>query len=71
MNLRMKKLIGSILIVVIALGYAIIATTIASAKLADASGWVHLAYFLITGFLWIVPAMYIIAWMNRPPKQQK
>ncbi|MEM9279160.1 MAG: DUF2842 domain-containing protein, partial [Pseudomonadota bacterium] len=60
MNVRLKKLIGSILIVIIAILYALIATTIAAAKLADASGWVHLLYFLVTGFLWVVPAIYII-----------
>ena len=68
MNVRLKKLIGSFLIVIIAGIYALVATTIATAKLADASGWVHLIYFLVTGLLWIVPAMFIISWMMRPPK---
>lgn len=70
MNVRLKKLIGSVLIVVIAMLYALLATTIASAKLADANGWIHLAYFLVTGVLWIVPAMFIISWMMRPPKDK-
>ncbi|MEM9332565.1 MAG: DUF2842 domain-containing protein [Pseudomonadota bacterium] len=68
MNVRLKKLIGSVLIVVIALLYALLATTIAAARLADANGWVHLIYFLVTGFLWVIPAMFIISWMTRPPK---
>jgi len=68
MNVRLKKLIGSVLIVVIAMLYALVATTIAAAKLADASGWVHLLFFLISGLLWVVPAMFIITWMTRPPK---
>lgn len=69
MNVRLKKLIGSVLIVIIAILYALVATTIAASKLADASGWVHLIYFLFTGLLWIVPAMFIISWMMRPPKK--
>ena len=68
MPVRLKKLIGSVLIIVIAMTYALIATTIAAAKLADASGWVHLIYFLVTGLFWVVPAMFIITWMTRPPK---
>lgn len=68
MPVRLKKFIGSILIVVIALVYALVATTIASATLAEASGWMHLLYFLVTGVFWIVPAMFIISWMSRPPK---
>lgn len=68
MNPRIKKLIGSVVIVLIAFLYAIIATTIASAKLADASGLVHLIYFLISGMFWVVPAMFIINWMMKPAK---
>ena len=66
MNVRLKKLIGSVLIVAIAIIYALVATTVAAAKLADASGWVHLVYFLVTGVLWVVPAMFLINWMMRP-----
>ena len=71
MSVRIKKLIGSVLIVILAIFYAVIATTIASAKLADASGWVHLIYFFITGFLWIVPAIFLISWMTRPGKAER
>lgn len=70
MNVRIKKIIGTVLIVVIAMLYALIATTIASAKLADSNGWIHMIYFLVTGLLWVVPAMFIINWMSRPPKNQ-
>ncbi len=71
MPVRLKKLIGSILIVVIAFVYALVATTIAAAKLADASGWIHLLYFLLTGLFWVVPAMFIITWMTKPGKNQR
>ena len=71
MPVRLKKLIGSVLIIVLAMLYALVATTIAAAKLADASGWVHLIYFLFTGMLWVVPAIFLISWMMRPPKNNK
>lgn len=66
MPVRTKKLIGSLLIVAMAILYALVATTIAASRLADAGGWVHLIYFLFTGLLWVVPAMFIISWMTRP-----
>jgi len=68
MTQRTRKFIGTILIVAIAMLYAVIATTIAAAKLADASGLVHLVYFLFTGILWVVPAMLMINWMMKPDK---
>jgi len=48
--------------------YALLATTFAAANLAQASGWVHLIYFLLTGILWIIPAMLLIKWMLKPDK---
>ena len=69
MKQRTRKLIGTFLIVAVAMLYAVVSTTIAAAKLADASAWVHLAYFLFTGMLWVVPAMLIIKWMLKPDKQ--
>ena len=64
----LRKLIGSLAIIVLVTLYSVLATTIASARLADAGGWVHLIYFSVTGLLWIVPAMFIIKWMLRPDK---
>lgn len=71
MSPSLKKLTGTVLIVTIAVLYALIATTIATAKLADANGLVHLVYFLISGMLWVIPAMFIISWMMRPAKPRK
>lgn len=65
MPFRLKKLIGSFMILAIAIIYALVATTIAAAKLGESSSWVHLAYFALTGILWIVPAMFIIKWMSK------
>ena len=61
-----RKKIGAIAILVLMFIYAILATTFAAANLATSSGWVHLVYFLLTGLLWILPAMLIIRWMLRP-----
>ena len=68
MSQKLRKLIGTVLIVILVILYALIATAVATAKLADASGWVHLIYFTVTGFFWIVPAMFVINWMLKPDK---
>jgi Protein of unknown function (DUF2842) len=65
---RLKKLIGTVLLVALVVIYALAATTIASYRLANSSAWVHLAFFAIGGVLWIAPAMWLIAWMERKPK---
>lgn len=65
---RMRKFIGAILLIALVIVYSLVATTIAAAKLADASAWAQLVYFLLTGILWVVPAMVIVNWMLRPDR---
>lgn len=68
MSPSIRKLIGTVLIVVLVIVYALVATTIAATKLADAAWWVHLAYFFFTGLLWVLPAMWLISWMSKGKK---
>lgn len=68
MPVRVRKLIGTLLILVLVIAYALIATTFASLLLGTSPWWVHLMYFFLTGLLWILPAMLIIRWMEKPVK---
>ena len=68
MPVRLRKLIGMILLVTLVVVYALVSVTIATYRLADASGWAHLAYFGLTGLLWVLPAMVIIKWMIGKPE---
>jgi hypothetical protein len=67
---RIKRLVGSFLIVVLVIVYAIAAMVVAEAKLAQSSGFVHFAYFLLSGLLWVLPAMLIVKWMYGAPKKR-
>jgi hypothetical protein len=66
----MKKLIGAVILVALAILYALLTTTIAVARLGDSSPWIHLLFFFLMGILWIVPAMLVIKWMAGSKKQQ-
>ncbi|HTV69405.1 MAG TPA: DUF2842 domain-containing protein [Rhizobiaceae bacterium] len=68
MPVRLKKLIGTILLIVLVLVYALVATAVAVAQLAESGPLVHLAFFVFSGLLWILPAMLIIRWMVKEPK---
>lgn len=63
---KLRSFIGTILIILIVSVYAMLATTIATATLATAPWWAHLLYFLLTGLLWVIPAMLVIKWMAGP-----
>lgn len=67
MPVRLKKLIGSAALVALVIVYALVATIVAVAQLAESSAWIHFAYFFFSGLLWILPAMWIIKWMVKEP----
>ncbi|GGD86108.1 hypothetical protein GCM10011390_00890 [Aureimonas endophytica] len=64
MRLRLRKLIGTVVLILLVTVYAIFATAFASLYLGQASGWVHLAFFLFSGVLWVAPAAFLVRWME-------
>jgi hypothetical protein len=68
MPVRLRKLIGTVLLIALVIVYAWLATMVAVAQLAESGPVVHFTYFLLTGLLWILPAMGIIRWMVKQPK---
>ncbi|MHA1189636.1 MAG: DUF2842 domain-containing protein [Alphaproteobacteria bacterium] len=66
MNIRTRKLLGTIILVAFVCLYALIAMTIAAAKLPGTSGLVQLVFFVIAGLIWVLPAGLLIRWMVRP-----
>ena len=60
---RIRKLIGTFLIVVLVIVYALVAVAIATATLAQAPWYAHMLFFMFSGVLWVLPAMVIIKWM--------
>ncbi len=70
MPIRLKKLIGTILLVALVIVYALVATMVAVAQLSESGPLVHLAFFLFSGILWILPAMGIIKWLILPPTRK-
>ncbi|MBN9047243.1 MAG: DUF2842 domain-containing protein [Rhizobiales bacterium] len=71
MPVRLKKLIGTFLLVLLVIVYALLATIIAVARLGEYGAWVQFLYFLVTGLLWVLPAMVIIWWMVQPPRRKQ
>lgn len=63
--LRAKKMIGMFLIVILVIVYSLCAVAVATATLAQSPWYIHMLYFGVTGFLWIIPAGFIISWMSK------
>ncbi|MEL6919918.1 MAG: DUF2842 domain-containing protein [Pseudomonadota bacterium] len=71
MNPSLKSFIGMVALVALVIIYSLIAITIATYRLADSAWYVHLAFFGLSGLLWVVPGMFIVKWMVRPPEDEE
>lgn len=68
MRQRTRKLIGTIFLAVFVPFYALVAMTIAAARLPGTSGLTQTLFFAIGGLIWVIPAGAVIYWMQRPPR---
>lgn len=66
MTQRMRKLAGTVLLLLSIVLHSAIAIAIHAAFLGGAAWWVLIAYFAVAGTLWFFPASWIIRWMAKP-----
>ena len=62
---KARQIIGATALLVFVPFYALVAMTIASARLPGTSVLIQTIFFAVAGLIWIVPAGAIIAWMQR------
>jgi hypothetical protein len=66
MTIRKRKLVGTIVLMVFLVVYALIAMAVAIVlQVNQASKLAELGYYFVAGLLWILPAGAIISWMSR------
>ncbi len=68
MNMRMRKLVGAVVLIVFLTVYALLAMVTAIALQVHASRLVEVIYYVIAGLAWTIPAGAIIWWMQRPDR---
>ncbi len=66
MSSRVRKLIGTVALLVFLVLYVWAAGAIGSGRIVEAHGLAQVAYFLVAGLLWVIPAGLLIRWMQRP-----
>ena len=67
MTQRKRKLIGTIALLALIMVYALLALAVAIVlQVRDANKIAELIYYVVAGLLWVVPAGWLISWMQRP-----
>jgi Protein of unknown function (DUF2842) len=72
MHPRTRKLIGAVALLVLITVYALLAMLVTIVLQTRNIGWFgELAYYVVAGLLWVLPAGVIVWWMQKSaPKQE-
>lgn len=68
MSLRLKKLLGTFIIVIWLIVYIVLASGFARLILPHATWYSAFGFYAVAGTLWIVPIGLMLPWMSRERK---
>jgi hypothetical protein len=71
MNPRIRKLVGTVLLLVVLAIYSLLVAVAASAVLTGNSKVAEMIFYAVAGVAWVLPAGYLIRWMYAVPKQAR
>jgi Protein of unknown function (DUF2842) len=66
MHIRTRKLIGTMGLLALVIVWALLAMGLAQMLALSGNRLVEIAYYIIAGLGWVLPAMPLISWMARP-----
>ena len=65
MPLRWRKFVGTIVLLILVVVWALLAMALAQAPAVREHAVASVAYYVVAGLGWVLPAMPIVAWMSR------
>jgi Protein of unknown function (DUF2842) len=63
MPIRLRKLIGGIVLIALVVGWALLAMALAQLPVIKANAVVEAIYYVLAGLGWLVLAMPLVKWM--------
>ena len=66
---RLRKLIGTFALLVLVVVWALLAMALAQSPTIHDNSFLSVAYYVIAGIGWVVPAMPLVSWMARPDRK--
>lgn len=67
MSPRIRKLIGTLALFALVIGWALIAMAVAQFPPIFNNAWIAGLYYVIAGLGWVLPAMPLVRWMQKEP----
>ncbi len=69
MPMRIRKLIGAAVLIVLVVTWVLVAMALAQLPVVQANAFGETLYYVVAGLGWVVPAMPLVRWMSRPDRQ--
>jgi hypothetical protein len=66
MRQRRRKLAGTLVLIPLVIGWALIAMALVQGRIATLSAAAQVVVFIGLGLVWVIPAGLLIRWMQRP-----
>lgn len=66
MNIRTRKLVGTVALLVFLAVYALLAMMLAVVLQVSDSKLVELMFYIVGGMAWVLPAAWLVRWMQKP-----
>jgi len=66
LNQSLRKLIGTIALILFLIVYVFLAMSIGVSRLIPENHLIEAIYYLVAGIVWIFPIRYLIGWMQKP-----
>ena len=66
MPIRIRKLIGTVALMLLVTIWGLFAMALAQSVLTDINGFVAAIFYVVAGLGWVLPAMPLVSWMLRP-----
>ena len=67
---RLRTLLGTIVMLVFVLAYAIAAMALAESRIQGAPKLVQTVAYLVLGIAWVLPLLPLIRWMEGPKERR-
>lgn len=71
MSIRIRKLLGAIAFISLALIWSLVAMAVAQFPVVKASSLGETIYYVVAGLGWVLPAMPLIRWMAKPDDRRR
>jgi hypothetical protein len=68
MSIRVRKLIGTIALLLLVAVWGLLTMALAQSVLTDINGFVAAIFYIVAGLGWVLPAMPLVSWMVKPAK---